>query len=155
MPKRPKDTRLKRIEGNPGGRPLSIQPEPQSEIPLCPSWLDSKAMEEWDRITPELRRLGLLSQIDVMALAVYCQAVSHWQAAEEIIQQEGLTIKNQKGNKVTHPAVRIMRDSMQTIRAFCIEFGLTPSSRRGISIQDPNAKEDDFFKVKRFKSEEE
>src|SRR5689334_3828108 len=47
----PKPTAIKKIQGNPGKRPLN-ENEPQLEpgIPECPDYLDEIARKEWARI---------------------------------------------------------------------------------------------------------
>jgi P27 family predicted phage terminase small subunit len=140
----PKPTVLKVLQGNPGKRPLNQnEPKPKPIAPKCPSWLDKEAKREWKRVAPELERLGLLTVVDGAALAAYCQAYSRWKQAEEIIKREGMTFTTETGYLMPHPAVKIAEKSMQLIKAFCAEFGLTPSSRCRMSL--PEQKEDDEF----------
>jgi hypothetical protein len=73
---------LKLIKGNPGKRPLpKDEPQPDPAIPEKPDYLDAEASKEWDRIVPELERLGLLTQLDRAMLVSYCQA---WSAVVEL-----------------------------------------------------------------------
>jgi len=73
--RKPKPTKLKIIEGNPGKRPLNEnEPIPQSIAPECPDWLSDDAKKEWKRLAPELERLGLLTVLDMAAFAGYCQS---------------------------------------------------------------------------------
>ena len=59
MPIKPKPTKLKILEGNPGRRPLNeSEPLPQSIAPECPDWLLDEAKKEWNR-------LALLNQKDL------------------------------------------------------------------------------------------
>ncbi len=140
----PKPTVLKILQGNPGKRPLNKnEPKPKPVAPKCPSWLDKEAKREWKRVAPELERLGLLTVVDGAALAAYCQAYARWKQAEEIIKREGMTVTTETGYVMPHPAVKIAEKSMQLIRAFCAEFGLTPSSRGRMSL--PEQKEEDEF----------
>ena len=43
------------------------------------------AKDEWWRVAPQLHVLGLLTAIDVMVLAAYCQACGRWQQAEDAL----------------------------------------------------------------------
>lgn len=43
-----------------------------------PDWLDADAQVEWDRVVPDLLKLGLISGLDRQALAQYCEAVSDY-----------------------------------------------------------------------------
>lgn len=141
--RKPKPTHLRVLEGNPGHRPINRrEPKPTPVAPKPPSWLDREAKREWKRIAPELERLGLLTKVDGAALAGYCQAYARWRAAEEIIKREGLTVTTESGYVMPHPAVKIAEKSMQLLRAFATEFGLTPSSRARMTL--PKVEEDDL-----------
>ena len=146
--RKPKPLALKLLDGNPGKKPLNLDiPSPDPGIPSCPSFLSGEAKREWRRISKELEIVGLLTLVDRAALAGYCQTYARWRAAEEIIAQEGLvyeyTNKNGSTNIVEHPAVKIARESMMLLKAFCAEFGLTPSARSRINL--PKAPEKDPF----------
>ena len=150
--RKPKPLALKLIDGNPGKRPLNLDiPSPVPGIPSCPSFLSGEAKREWRRISKELESVGLLTLVDRAALAGYCQAYARWRAAEELVAQEGLvyeyTNKNGSTNIVEHPAVKIARESMMLLKAFCAEFGLTPSSRTRINLPRPKEKDpfDEFI----------
>jgi P27 family predicted phage terminase small subunit len=142
--RKPKPTALKILEGNPGHRPIVETPKPRPIAPECPSWLTDEAKAEWQRVAPALERLGLLTEVDGTALAAYCEAYSRWRAAEEIIAREGLTYENVRlGRIAQHPAVPIARQMMDQIRAYCSEFGLTPSARGRMTLPEVPSGEDD------------
>ena len=135
-----KPTALKKLEGNPGKRPLSQnEPQPDPTMPKCPWWLDYHARKEWGRVCPELHRLGLLTIVDRTALAGYCMAYSRWLRAERELLK-GFTYqyidKDFQTKRTNKPEVAIARDALNQVRAFCTEFGLTPSSRTRISIKE-------------------
>jgi len=148
---KPKPTKLKILEGNPGKRPLNLnEPQPKQIIPKCPDWLMDDAKKEWKRIAPELANLGLLTRVDMAAFAGYCQSFAKWKKAEEFIKKHGTTYKipryDSDGKVISiymaqFPEVAIANNSLNQIRAFCGEFGLTPSSRGRISL--PNTNEED------------
>lgn len=134
---RTKPTALKILQGNPGKRALNhAEPRPDVSLPSCPKHLDDVATAEWVRITPELLKLGLLSQVDRSALAAYCQAYSRWVAAEADIAQDGLTFTTDKGMKRQNPAVQIAEKALGTMRLYLVEFGMTPASRPGIKTAE-------------------
>lgn len=140
----PKPTVLKVLQGNPGKRPLNTnEPKPQPIAPKPPSWLPREAKREWKRLAPELEKLGLLTIVDGTAFANYCLAYARLREAEETIKREGMVITTEKGYKMPHPAVKIAEKAQQIIKAFCSEFGLTPSSRSRMSL--PTRNEDDEY----------
>jgi phage terminase small subunit len=72
--RKPHPTLLKLVKGNPGHRPLTdSEPAPRKMLPEPPAELSGDARKEWDRVAPELYRMGLLTGLDRAALAAYCQ----------------------------------------------------------------------------------
>lgn len=146
--RKPKPTYLKVLEGNPGKRKINkAEPKPRPVAPKCPSWLNREAKREWRRIAPELERLGLLTIVDGTALAGYCQSYARWREAEEFLEKHGtiFVIKDDEGKPKYMqqvPQVSIAQKSLQAVKSFCAEFGLTPSSRSRMSL--PGQEKDDF-----------
>ena len=145
---KPKPTRLKILEGNPGKRPLPInEPKPTPIAPECPVWLHKDAKKEWKRVAPELEKIGLLTTVDMAALATYCESWAQYKEAIEFIHKHGpvYPIKDENG-KVKYlqqvPQVSIANKALNNIRMLCAEFGLTPSSRSRMSI--PGVENDDL-----------
>lgn len=153
MPNHKKPTALHLLNGNPSKiKDLGKnEPKPEPVAPECPTWLHEDATVEWKRISPQLERLGLLTKIDMAALAGYCQSYAQWKEAVEFLNEMGSTytlyernddggIKvDVNGNPVIRyiqqfPQVAIANKALQQIRAFCIEFGMTPSARGRIQV---------------------
>ena len=111
----------------------------------CPDWLDEIGRREWERITNELIELGLMTNIDVVSLGIYCDAYSKYVEATLQIQEDGLTVEhiNNQGakNTVTNPAVQVANKYADLIKKFVIEFGLTPSARAKLAIPKKEEKE--------------
>lgn len=132
-----KPTALRVIEGNPSHRPLPAnEPKPQPVAPRCPIWLAPEAKREWYRVAPELERLGLLTIIDKAALAGYCQAWAEWRATVDYLGDPdvGYTFTTPNGYIQQRPEVAIGQKALQFVRAFCADFGLSPSSRSRMSV---------------------
>lgn len=131
--RKPKPTILKMIEGNPGKRALNTnEPQPSRDMPEVPDFLSEEAQAEWDRVTPELHRLGLLTVVDRAALAAYCSAWGNFYAAQKVVNQAGpggAVYKSDSGCIRAIPHVAMANEAMSQIRAFCTEFGLSPSAR--------------------------
>jgi len=142
--RKPKPTKLKILEGNPGRRPLNEnEPNPLPIAPECPDWLPDEAKKLWNRLSPELERIGLLKIIDGIALEGLCVSYAIWKQAVEFIRKNGTTYRlprtDKKGKVISvyiapFPEVAIANQSLKHIRAFATEFGLTPSSRGRISL---------------------
>ena len=133
----PKPTALKILEGNPGKRPLNKrEPKPRVELIPCPQYLkpDKIAYAEWNRIVPELYKLGLLTNIDRAALELYCSQYAIYRKAYKDVVDDGLITTNIRNGAKANPAAAIAREAAKVIKAICVEFGLTPSSRARISV---------------------
>jgi len=136
-------TALHLLRGNPGKRKLNDrEPKPTAlagDLPP-PDWLDVSAQTEWRRIAPTLGRLGVLTETDADALAAYCEAFTTWKQATQRLRQFGMVVKRSKAEgelPVISPYVKIAHHAMGQMRAFLIEFGMTPSSRARIHTAAP------------------
>jgi P27 family predicted phage terminase small subunit len=139
--RKPKPTRLRETEGNTGRRRLNrSEPEFVSADPVeVPEWLSEGAKAEWRRVAPHLARLGLLSVVDMAALAGYCLCYARLVEAEAFIAEHGMTatLRDDKGNiKAVSPVpqVGIALKMLDKIRQFAAEFGFTPSARGRLEI---------------------
>jgi P27 family predicted phage terminase small subunit len=134
----PKPTALKLLAGNPGKRPLNeSEPTPPAGAPNCPRELSKEAKKEWKRIAPLLYDMGVLSTIDIAALAAYCECWSRWRDAERNIAKYGAVIKTPTGYPIQSPYVSIATKAIEQMRRFLSEFGMTPASRSRISAGPP------------------
>lgn len=111
------------------------EPKPNPEIPAAPNHLSKEALIEWGRISGQLYRLGLLANIDMAALAAYCQAYGRWVEAELAIKKNGLTIETSNLNVIQNPEVGIANKAMELMHKYLTEFGMTPASRARVSAK--------------------
>lgn len=128
------------LRGLPGRRqPPQDEPRPDPVVDLePPAWLDVEAQAEWQRVAPMLRRLGVLTESDVAGLLGYCEAWATWKAATQQIRKWGMVLKAKDGAvPVVSPYVKIAHDALMHMRAFLVEFGMTPSSRARVHAVKP------------------
>ena len=124
MPRNPESTKILLMKGKKHLTKAEIAARQEAEAALligsdkvaCPAWLDAVARREWRRIVPELKRLELISNVDVTSLAIYCDAVSKY-----VLEVE---------DRLKWAPV---------IRSYITEFGLSPSSR--LKLRPPQQKE--------------
>ena len=134
MANRAKPTALKIAQGNPGRRAINkTEPKPTAGAPACPDWLDARAKSAWANIVPELLAVGVLTVADGMALQQLCEAYADWKSACEIIAAEGILSTDSQGNSRKHPAAQVKADADKRVRAWLVEFGLTPAARAKLS----------------------
>lgn len=141
--RKPVPTTIRLLRGNPRKRPVNTREPTPAPLPTNlepPVWLDMAAQTEWKRVAPMLGRLGVLTETDADALAAYCEAFTTWKQATQKLRQFGMVIKVGKTGieiPVISPYVKIAHHAMQQMRAFLVEFGMTPSSRARIHTAAP------------------
>lgn len=145
--RKPKPTALKVLEGNPGKRPLpENEPKPKPIAPECPDWLFGEGRKMWDKLSPQLEHIGLLTSIDGEAFAAACQCWKTFVDCQRYLEEHGLTYKytNKAGaeNEIDRPQVKIGQKALDQFRVFCSEFGLTPSSRTRIEVKTTESSKD-------------
>lgn len=146
MRHRPKPTALKVLQGNPGGRSLNMnEPKPAVRIPEPPEELSPDARKEWNRLTPYLLRMGLISDADRAAFSAYCQSYGRWIEAERYLRDEGEIIVTDKGNLVQNPRLWVSNKAFEQMYKLLADFGLTPSSRSKLQVGAPVEDEMDEF----------
>jgi P27 family predicted phage terminase small subunit len=131
--RKPTPTALKVVRGNPGGRPLNEdEPKPKGEA-VMPDYLSPSAAAHWPTVAEQLSNAGVLTSMDVAALALYCESFARWQEAQAMIAKTGLVVPGQKGTLTQSPYVVIGNAAFEQMRRLLIEFGMTPSSRSRVT----------------------
>ena len=131
-----KPTSLKLIQGNPGKRPINKkEPKPTSKTAI-PKWLsdDKVAVEEWERLAPELEALGILTNLDQTLFAQYCDAVSRFRAARAVLRAGGETQTTENGYIQAVPEMATLRKERDSVKSIGSLFGLSPSDRTRIEV---------------------
>ena len=161
--RKPKPTHLRVVGGNAGRRPLNDrEPAPPRARPSAPANISDGAREVWGQAVMILDEMGVLTAADVFAIETLCEAIADHRAAGQTIKacaerhkQDTLDGKaepdnspdgryyrtvNQAGGVMwrAHPALGLRADADRRIKAWCGEFGLTPSARTRIET-DPEA----------------
>lgn len=148
---RPKPTKLKLLEGtHRPDRVAANEPTPDAALLACPKGLPPVARAEWNRVAPELHRLGLSAKIDRAALLGYVLSYARAMAAEKQLQEEGNTLTTSTGYLQAHPCVSIARNEWAAVRNFAGMFGFSPASRTRIST--PQKSPADTTKARLFSS---
>jgi len=136
--RKPKPTRLKLIEGNPGKRPLNLrEPHAQPKAPTCPAHLSPTAKAEWKRLCSELFYLGILTAGDRAAMAAYCQSYGRWVEAEKRLAETPTLIKLPSGYIQQSPWLTIANKQLELMHRYMSELGLTPTARTRVEAVPP------------------
>lgn len=129
--RRPKPTALKKLAGNPGGRPLN-ENEPKFSVITNiepPEWLGTLAVDMWETVIPELLKNKVLTVADVHNVEVFCMSYQRWREAEEEVNRHGIVIETKQGDGKKNPAFTIINESKTQMMKYGALLGLDPSSR--------------------------
>jgi P27 family predicted phage terminase small subunit len=133
------------LRGNPGHKTfldLSDDVRPETELPSLPKHLLPEAKKEWKRISTELMKYGLISQLDRAALALYVQEWAWWVWHESALQadianaaaaRESFDAREQQ--KVTEAAAR---GQVYTVKAYAGVDGFTLGTPNGGFTYNPH-----------------
>ena len=158
MGRKPIPTHLRVIAGNRGKRPINEnEPKPRRERPSAPAGVSDMAREVWGQVCLILDEMGVLTSADSVAVEMLCEAVSDHRSAVEQINLAKKKAKEDADNKIDsdwsscghyywtksreggrmlrpHPAVSMKSDADRRIKAWCSEFGMTPSARSRLVV---------------------
>jgi len=146
--RKPKPSHLKLITGNPGKRPINEkEPKVARSRPSAPAHMSDRAREAWGYVSGLLDRMGVLSEVDAVALEMLCETYADYLAARDELESFG---SNYYGTATAagdtmhraHPAVAQKNDADRRLRGWLSEFGMTPSARSRVNT-DGKAHEDD------------
>lgn len=133
-----KPTEVHKLNGNPGQRKnldKAVDGTHMTELPPPPDWLGKYGAKEWYRSGPELMKMRLLTEADLMVFATYCQNVHIMVESAVDIEENGMTIIGARGT-TRNPALASFAAATTALRALAAEFGMTPSSRSRFSFPD-------------------
>jgi P27 family predicted phage terminase small subunit len=136
--RKPKPTAKKKLEGNPGKRKLNRrEPKPRMSADITPAQLDAGMRSFADHYLPLLKEMAIFTDADLAAFELMSvHYATAWRAAE-IVQTQGIIVKDKFNQMHKHPALQILRDNSALFKAYAAEFGLTPSARSRIQIPLP------------------
>lgn len=121
--------------------PRAKEPKPPEKMPPCPKHLDEDAKKEWKRAGKVLRPLGLLTEMDMMIFAAYCEAYSRWVYAVKKIQEMGYVRIGEEGAPITNPYLRVAREAYDQMIKAGIQIGMSPSSRASLKVEKPKTQD--------------
>tara|TARA_R110002096_G_scaffold102090_2_gene225640 strand:- start:2 stop:451 length:450 start_codon:yes stop_codon:yes gene_type:complete len=107
-------------------------------IPMAPTI--QNASETFDWLVKKLDDLGVIAEIDGMALQMLADAWEDYQTTRAVIKEHGPTYSTTTTQKDLmwrpRPEVALMNQSWDKIKKMMIEFGLTASSRAKIEMKE-------------------
>lgn len=151
----PQTNNVKMLRGNPGKRPLNMnEPKFSSGEDLPPPDILGEVGRRWYyTLGNELVNNGLLTVVDVPALAVFCREIEKYVEAEKFLAENGFSYytQDEQGNQRWHhyPQIAVSAQAAKFIDKYASKFGFTPADRTRIraAVTDEAANKpgDDVF----------
>jgi P27 family predicted phage terminase small subunit len=153
----PTPTRVKKLRGNPGRRPLGedAEPQPRPSSAEPEKDLSAEAKRVWRRLAPELLRVGVLTEVDRLEFGRLCELVVMVKDLRRQLKAEGFTIvaevtgrDGSKGERTRkHPVADLLHQTETRLTTLSDRFGLTLSGRVKIPVTPaPVSDEDKLLK---------
>jgi P27 family predicted phage terminase small subunit len=114
--------------------------------PPMPTCLSDGAVAEWERVVPDLIILGLVSTLDGMALATYCEAVADWHRFRRRINELNAKADSSDagdiqtfstGAKQISVWRQLANDAEKRANTAGAQFGFSPMARRNLKTTAP------------------
>jgi P27 family predicted phage terminase small subunit len=114
--------------------------------PAMPTCLSDAAVAEWERVIPDLIVLGLVSTLDGMALATYCEAFADWQRFRRRIAELNAKADSSDAGDVQTFATgakqisvwrQLANDAEKRANTAGAQFGFSPMARRNLKTTAP------------------
>jgi len=116
-------------------------------IPVMPSVQSASETFEW--LVRKLDDLGVVAEVDAIALQMLADAWEDYQVARNVIKEHGptYTTTTTQGDLMwrPRPEVSMMNASWDKIKKMMVEFGLTASSRAKINTEEKIQTLDDLI----------
>lgn len=104
-----------------------------AELPAAPSYLDAALRDRFNALAPDLAAMGVLTRMDVDALARYVVSENEYLRVSRLAMQAIQRGDAADADKWASVQDRLLRQCM----AAGAEFGLTPSGRRSRGLIPP------------------
>ena len=142
--RKPKPTNLKLIQGTyRPDRANPSEPKPRAVIPPCPKFLQGEAKKQYQKTAKKLARIGLMTELDDLALSMLCQTWQEYLEATEQVKKSGILLKSPNGFPVLNPYLTVANQALKKVRSLLAEFGMTPGSRSRIHAASTSEDSDD------------
>lgn len=143
MPQPRKPTHLRILDGDQESRINRDEPMPDAPTDLMPPMqLSDRAMEIWNRLAPDMKNKGILTDWDLDALAEACDCLAMYWEFRDLLEEHKdseygpYTARGAAGGVIKHPYWQMMRDAQSMALQIFSRFGMTPADRSKLSVKD-------------------
>jgi len=137
VPRRPKPTALKVVEGRAGAaKAAASEPKPRPITDAEPtSELTPRERELFDGAMVELQPMGIGGGIDLHTVTMWACAYAQWERCAADVRERGAIVAGARGReRVNNPSAAMARDYATIANRLATELGMTPAARAGMRI---------------------
>ena len=122
---------------------LKNEPKPKSARLTTPSWLSDGAKKEWRRIVKLFKEMetSVLSDLDVNALAIYCESVATYKKAIMKVRETS-EVYASGGQPKRNPWLIVANEAATQIKKYGEVLCLDPVSRARVGLGKSKKEED-------------
>ena len=114
-----------------------VVPEFEVTIPDAPEYLNAEAKKHWAKLVPDLAEAGVMTNVDIDALAIYCTDFVALIAEQQALDNEETIIEGMRGAKIRNPRIIQINHLKKSVQDLQIQFGITPKGRSGVKPIKP------------------
>jgi P27 family predicted phage terminase small subunit len=137
MPRRPKPTALKVLEGRKGAaKAAANEPKPRPITDAEPtSSLQPRERELFDAAMAELQPMGHVGVIDLPTVTLWACSYAEWERCAADVRKRGAIVAGARGReRVKNPSAGMARDYATIANRLATELGMTPAARSGMKM---------------------
>lgn len=108
-----------------------------------PDWLGEEPRKVWENTVKSMKGFDILDNVDEEVLANYCDTVVRIRELNFVIDQDGFTLQNVKGEMVPNPNVKIVQAYQRSLLQYAGKLGITAEARARLAKKMADAKGDD------------
>lgn len=116
--------------------PAKVEVAPVLEDTEPPAELGPAGKTLWREVVAELIKIGMVTTADRPAVILMCRHWEHVVGSQRTLEEDGYYSEGSMGQMVVHPAMRVFLDSSTAYLRFAQHFGLTPSARVKLGLND-------------------
>lgn len=132
MPARKIPDSVKRLRGNPGGRPLeNKEPVFPSDVPPPPEWLHGQAaaLAMWERVTKLMAESRIITPLDFAAVDDFVWVSMQLDEHRRQLNHESVVMKAKRGGATLNARARWIRDLTKLRESLTMRLGFSPTMR--------------------------
>lgn len=130
-----KHPEIRRLEGNPGKRPIDDLLIVAEGEPFAPDHLDDEATACLEMIARHMPP-GVYATVDTYVLSAFATAWAIHRRASLELQAQALVVRGAKGGEVANPFVAIVNSQARIMASLASRLCLDPIARMALRVPD-------------------